>query len=63
MNRMIDPRKVQEALDRAAKSANRAGRFTLTARTLPLVESPAAKGESSSKRIRDRSSGDKRRAD
>ena len=63
MNRMIDPRKVQDALDRAAKSGDRTGRFTLTARTLSLVKSPTAKGEFSNKKIRDRFPGGKRRAD
>jgi hypothetical protein len=40
MNRMIDPREVQEALDRAAKSGNRAGWFTLKAKMMPLVGAP-----------------------
>jgi hypothetical protein len=63
MNRMIDPRKVQQALDRAAKSSDRTGRFTLKARMMPLVESSKNKDELLNKQIRDRPSVSKRSPD
>jgi hypothetical protein len=63
MKRMIDPRKVQEALDRAARSGDRSGRFTLKGRMMPLAESSEAKGELVSKRIRTRLLAGKRNPD
>jgi hypothetical protein len=39
MSRITDVQKVQRALDRAATGKNRAGRFSLTANTLPFLKS------------------------